>query len=151
MQFLMKGTLEIESKIAELENRPKDQKAIQAAIKDINEELARDMKPAERAKSIAKLQPLLPKGFFSDPYTQLEIALKRISRMFKLDEMDDADTAILIQPMVDGNYGKESARGPLFTRDIVTGEKKLTGKFSQESFNEIGADNQKDINAIQPG
>ena len=150
MQFLMKGTLEIELKIAELEKRTKDHKAIQDAIKTLNGELHKDMKAAERAKSIAKLQPLLPKGFFSDPYTQLEIALKRISRMFRLDEMDDADTAILIQPMVYGNYGKDSASGQFFTRDIVTGEKRLTGSYFQESFNEIGA-NKKDINSIQPG
>jgi pyruvate,orthophosphate dikinase len=150
MQFLMKGTLEIEAKIAELEERPKDLKAIQDAIKELNSELDKDMKAQDRAKSIARFQSLMPKGFFSDPYTQLEIALKRISRMFKLDEMDDADTAILVQPMVYGNYGKDSASGQFFTRNIVTGDKRLTGNFFQESFNEIGASNKKDINTIPP-
>ncbi|MBN2353314.1 MAG: pyruvate, phosphate dikinase [Spirochaetales bacterium] len=149
MQFLMKGTLEIEAKIAELEKRSKDSKAIQDAIKELNKELHQDLDGQARAKSIARLQSLMPKGFFNDPYTQLEIALKRIARMFKLDEIDDSDTALLIQPMVYGNYGKDSASGQFYTRDIVTGEKRLTGSFYQESFNEIGA-NKKDINSIQP-
>ena len=149
MQFLMKGTLEIEAKIAELEKRSKDFKAIQDAIKELNKELHQDLDGQARAKSIARLQSLMPKGFFNDPYTQLEIALKRIARMFKLDDIDDSDTALLIQPMVYGNYGKDSASGQFYTRDIVTGEKRLTGSFYQESFNEIGA-NKKDINSIQP-
>ena len=149
MQFLMKGTLEIEAKIAELEKREKDLKAIQDAVKALNKELQEDLDEQARAKSIARLQPLMPKGFFSDPYTQLEIALKRIAHMFKLEEIDDSDTALLIQPMVYGNYGKDSASGQFFTRNIVTGEKRLTGSFFQESFNEIGAD-KKDINSIQP-
>ena len=149
MQFLMKGSLEIEAKIAELENREKDLKAIQDAIRTLSTELNRDIKASERAASIKKIQKLLPEGFFSDPYTQLEIALKRISRMLRLDEMDDDDTALLVQPMVYGNYGRDSASGQFFTRDIVTGAKVLTGQYYQERFNEIGAGG-KAITKIAP-
>ena len=38
--------------------------------------------------------------------------------------------------MVYGNYGKDSASGAFFTRDIVTGELRLQGEFYQERFNE---------------
>ncbi len=51
--------------------------------------------------------------------------------MLSLDELDDDDTALIIQPMVYGNYGKDSASGQFFTRDVVTGEDKLSGWFEQ--------------------
>ncbi len=149
MQFLMKGCLEIEAKIAELESREDDKKKIEAAIAVLEKELKAEISVAQRKQTIAKFTPLLPKGFFSEPYAQLEIALKRISRMLRLDEMDDRDTALLIQPMVYGNYGEDSASGIFFTRNIVTGEKKLDGKYYQNKFDEIGAEG-KDIKQIQP-
>jgi pyruvate,orthophosphate dikinase len=149
MQFLMKGCLEIESKIAELENRDEDKKKIEAAIAVLGKELKADISVAQRKQSIAKYTPLLPSGFFGEPYSQLEIELKRISRMLRLDEMDDQDTAMIIQPMVYGNYGEDSASGIFFTRNIVTGDKKLDGKYFQNKFDEIGAEG-KDIKQIQP-
>jgi pyruvate,orthophosphate dikinase len=91
MQFLMKGCLEIEAKIAELESREDDKKKIEAAIAVLEKELKAEISVAQRKQTIAKFTPLLPKGFFSEPYAQLEIALKRISRMLRLDEMDDRD------------------------------------------------------------
>ncbi|MBN1524371.1 MAG: pyruvate, phosphate dikinase [Spirochaetales bacterium] len=149
MQFLMKGCFEIEARIAELENKDKRLQEIKEAIKALSKELDDDrVETPARKKSIEKYQSLLPKGFFSDPYGQLEIIIKRISTMLRLDEMDDSDTAILIQPMVYGNYGKDSSSGMFFTRDIVTGKKVLSGKYFQEKFNELGASG-KDINSIQ--
>lgn len=53
----------------------------------------------------------LPEDFFSDAYTQLEIVLKSISKMLAIDELDDEDAALIVQPMVYGNYGKNSASG----------------------------------------
>ncbi|RPJ08641.1 MAG: pyruvate, phosphate dikinase [Spirochaetaceae bacterium] len=148
MEFMMKGCLEIEARIAELQNREKDLKAIKDAIKVLGDELKDDnAKVADRKKTIQKYQGLLPKNFFADPYDQLEIALKRISLMLDLDEMDDDDTALIIQPMVYGNYGKDSASGMFFTRDIVTGAKNLTGEYFQERFDDLGAAGM-DINKI---
>ncbi|MBN1798969.1 MAG: pyruvate, phosphate dikinase [Spirochaetales bacterium] len=148
MQFLMKGCLEIEARIAELKNKEDDKKKIQAAIGVLTKELKTDISAAQRKQSITKYASLLPQGFFSDPYSQLEIELKRISCMLRLDEMDDQDTALLIQPMVYGNYGEDSASGMFFSRNIVTGEKKLDGKYFQNKFDEIGAEGNP-INKIQ--
>ena len=95
--------------------------------------------------------PLLPKGFFErGAYDQMEIALKRVSHMLALDEMNNQDTALLIQPMVYGNYGKDSASGNFFTRNIVTGERKLQGEFYQSAFDAIGSQG-KEINSIAKG
>jgi pyruvate,orthophosphate dikinase len=150
LQFLCRGSLEIEARIAELEKRDKELERIKAAISALDRELASDSGPKERAKSIAEVLPLLPKGFCSgSAYQQLELALKRISRMLALDEMNNQDTALIIQPMVYGNYGKDSASGNFFTRNIVTGDRRLQGDFYQEAFDSIGAAGQ-DINSIAP-
>jgi len=90
----------------------------------------------------------MPEDFYSDVYKQLEIVLSRISLMLSLDELDDDDAALIIQPMVYGNYGKDSASGQFFTRNIVTGENKLTGWFEQNKFNSIETKG-KDIQKIE--
>jgi pyruvate,orthophosphate dikinase len=147
LQFLVKGMLEIEERIAELEQRPQDVKKLHAKLDECLSLLAKDLSVDERKKWVDSVTPLLPEGFFSDAYEQLSLALKRISRVLDLDEMNDNDAALLIQPMVYGNYGKDSASGDFHTRDIVTGEDRLQGMFYQGKFNEINAEGQ-DINRI---
>ncbi len=150
LQFLCRGSLEIEARIAELEKKDKELARIKAASAALDKELAGNSGAKERAKSIAEVLPLLPKGFCAgSAYQQLELALKRISRMLSLDEMNNQDTALIIQPMVYGNYGKDSASGNFFTRNIVTGDRRLQGDFYQEAFDSIGAAGQ-DINTIAP-
>ena len=145
--FLVRGNLEIELRIAQLEEREEDAKNIEKLIESISKELGTDMSAAQYAKALDKYRPTLDPDFFSDAYTQLEIALKRISRLLKLDEMNDEDAALIIQPMVYGNYGKDAAFGGFFTRNIVTGSPELDGLFYQNEFNEIGASG-KDIRHI---
>jgi pyruvate,orthophosphate dikinase len=150
LQFLCKGSLEVEARIAELEKREKDLERIRSAIAQLNRELAASIGAKEREKTINTILPLLPKGFCSgSAYEQVELALKRISHMLALDEMNNQDTALIIQPMVYGNYGKDSASGNFFTRNIVTGERRLQGDFFQEAFDSIGAEGQ-DVNTISP-
>jgi pyruvate,orthophosphate dikinase len=149
VQFLLKGNLEIEAKIAELEKRTKDYDILKKTISELKKELVSSGVTLKEKQNIEKYLQFLPKGFFDDPYTQIEIAIKRISKMLKLDELDDNDTAIIIQPMVYGNFGKASASGNFYTRNIVTGEKRLQGEFYQEKFDSIGAAGQ-DINNIDP-
>lgn len=145
--FLLKGYLEIEGKILELEKKDSEAKKLKEKIDNLSKLMKNKLKPADFQKIIDEYKPLVHKDFFSDAYTQLEIALKRISYMLSLDELDDDDAALLIQPMVYGNYGKDSASGDFYTRNIVTGEKRLEGWFSQNEFNVIEALG-KDINLI---
>ena len=147
VQFLIKGYWEIECKLAELEERNKDVTRIEKIMSDISAEMEKEFSETQREKLFAKYKKDLPEGFFSDAFTQLDITLKRISTMLALDDLNDNDVAILIQPMVYGNYGKGSASGSFFTRDIVTGEKKLQGFFYEEKFDSIG-DEGNDINKI---
>ncbi len=147
--FLVRGMLAVEEKVAELEGRDKDKKAAAEAAERCYKALKSDKAAKDAAAFMDEYASVLPKGFFDSGEKQLEIALKRVSRLIKLDEQDAEDTAILVQPMVYGNYGKDSSSGAFFTRDIVTGEVKLQGEFYQERFNEIGAAG-KDINKIDP-
>lgn len=147
VQFLLRGNLEIELKIAELEKRTKDIKELKKAIQKINKDLFSSKFSANEKANLDYYIGFLPKGFFDDSYKQLEVALKRISKMLHLDELDEDDTAILIQPMVYGNYGPDSASGNFYTRNVISGEKKLQGQFYQNEFDSIGAKGQ-DINKI---
>jgi len=145
--FLVSGQLEIEVRIAELEERQADAKKIRKKLDDLRKTIDKEVKHPDFNKAIEEFKPFFPEGFFEDPNKQLEIALKRISHMLALDEMNDDDAALLVQPMVYGNYGKESASGSFFTRNIVTGENLLDGSYFQNKFNEIGAEG-KNINKI---
>ena len=144
--FQIKGFLQIEQKIADLQNRTSDSKNITKKIADITKYINSDIKADKIKKIITEYRKLLPDDFYSDVYRQLEIVLKRISLMLSLDELDDDDAALIVQPMVYGNYGKDSASGQFFTRDVVTGEDILSGWFEQNKFNSIetkGKDIQK--------
>jgi pyruvate,orthophosphate dikinase len=147
--FLVRGILAVEEKIAELEGREADQKKAAEAAAACTKALKSEKVSKPAAALMEEYAPVLPAGFFDGAEKQLEIALKRVSRLIKLDEQDAEDTAILVQPMVYGNYGKDSASGAFYTRDLVLGEEKLQGEFYQERFNEIGASG-KDINKIAP-
>jgi pyruvate,orthophosphate dikinase len=145
--FLVKGMLAVEARIAELEGRPKDFEKLKGVEKEVAKSLGSEKAPKAAAVLMDEYSPLMPTGFFVGAAAQMESALCRVSRLIELDEQDAGDTAILVQPMVYGNYGKGSASGAFYTRDIVTGERKLQGEFYQERFNELGAEG-KDINAI---
>jgi pyruvate,orthophosphate dikinase len=147
--FLARGMLAVEDRVAELEGRDKDRERLASAIEGCQKALKSD-KTAKAATAIMdEYAPFLPAGFFDTAEGQVEIALKRVSRLIHLDEQDADDTAILVQPMVYGNYGKDSSSGAFYTRDVVTGARVLQGEYYQERFDEIGAAG-KDINKIAP-
>ncbi|MDR2054051.1 MAG: pyruvate, phosphate dikinase, partial [Treponema sp.] len=158
--FLIRGMLKIEERLSELEAKSKEQKEIAARLKVLDRtlgirgpsnELGEEEGPPEAGKSAEEYMDeyagYFPKGFFDSAEDQIFLALKEISRLLAMDDQNDRDTALLIQPMVYGNYGKNSASGDYFTRNVVTGEKKLQGKFYRQNFNEIGAAGQ-DIQKI---
>jgi len=147
--FLVRGMLAVEEKVAELEGREDAGAAAAEAYAACTKALKAEKAGKDAAAYMDEYAPLLPERFFDSAEGQLEIALKRVSRLIKLDEQDANDTAILVQPMVYGNYGKDSASGDFYTRDVVVGAARLQGEFFQERFNEIGGSG-KDINKIAP-
>jgi pyruvate,orthophosphate dikinase len=147
--FLLRGILSIEKQCAELEDKPVQLEAFNGALKEINETLKSGKVTLSGSEIMDKFSPLLPAGFFDTAEHQFEISMQEISRLLRLDDQNDGDTAILIQPMVYGNYGKGSCSGSFFSRNIVTGEKLLQGNFFEEKFDDINAVG-KDINLIAP-
>ncbi|MDR0669830.1 MAG: pyruvate, phosphate dikinase [Treponema sp.] len=160
--FLIRGMLKLETRIKELEGDAGAQDEINARLAILNRtlgiqgpsnELGGKEKPLAIDKSAAEYMDLyaayFPQGFFDNAEDQLLLALGEISRMLSMDDQNDNDTALLIVPMVYGNYGKDSASGDYVSRDVISGEKKLQGKFFREKFNETGAAGQ-DINNLDP-
>jgi len=152
--FLVNGMLAIEERIKELEGKEKERAEIAAqakllkrilGIKGPSNELhgEEDKTPIPKRKTAAEYfdeyAKYFPQGFFDDAESQLQIAIEEIAKMLNLDEQNDSDTAILLQPMVYGNYGKDSCSGAFYSRNVVTGEKKLQGKYFTGKFNEIGS------------
>jgi pyruvate,orthophosphate dikinase len=164
--FLIRGMLKLEGRIKELEGNTGLWEEINArlavldrtlGIQGPSNEHGGKGKPLAPDKDAAKsgleymdrYAPYLPAGFFDRAEDQLFLALGEISRMLSKDDQNDNDTALLIAPMVYGNYGKDSASGDYFSRDPVSGEKKLQGRFFRGKFNETGTVGQ-DINKIDP-
>lgn len=147
MLFLIKGYLQIEQKIAVLEGKEKEASAIEKQITDLQTKMKDLEKAADFITLLDSYRQDLPDAFLGDAYDQLELVLKRISHMLAIDDLDEEDVALIIQPMVYGNYGKNSATGEFFTRNIVTGENKLEGWFEQNRFNTFDSAG-KDISRI---
>ncbi|OHD13964.1 MAG: hypothetical protein A2086_10530 [Spirochaetes bacterium GWD1_27_9] len=97
---------------------------------------------------IDEARKFLPEEFFKDAFFQIEFLLKNVSKFLVAEEMDDEDSAIIIQPMVYGNYGKDSYSGKFYTRDVVSGEQKLQGDFFQDKFDDTEGGESVDINKI---
>lgn len=140
--ILIKGTINILIKMYGDEGVEK----LTAFVEEIEE--AKDVEGFKAV--IEKAKEILPKEFFEDAYYQLGFILNRVSVFLNSEEMDDEDTAIVVQPMVYGNYGKDSYSGTFYTRNIVNGEKKIQGNCYQNKFDERGGGEEIDINEIDP-
>ena len=147
--FLSRGMLLIEKQIAEIEKNAEQLKKVQDGLSKISELLKDVKKVGSGEKGMDLVSSVLPEGFFDTAAKQLEIGLSRIAHLLDIDSQNDFDTAVLIQPMVYGNAGKDSGSGFFFTRNIVTGEKVLQGQFYQGKFDDLDSIG-KDINLIQP-
>ncbi len=145
--FLMRGVLTIRKSVAELEGNEKAVKELDACLQEINTLFKSDKITLSLAEMADKYRKYMPEGFFDGAKSQLISVLKLASRLLKLDDQNDRDTALLIQPMVYGNYTKGSCSGSFTTRNVVTGEKKLQGSFFAEKFDEVHAAGE-DINKV---
>ncbi|HRU28278.1 MAG TPA: pyruvate, phosphate dikinase, partial [Treponema sp.] len=127
--FMVRGILKIEDQIASIQE---DKEKI-SLYKDLLSKLAKEIDSDHPAKSALEYMdfyaPYVPVEFFDSAEGQLMITLRELSKLLALDSQNDNDTALMIQPMVYGNYGKDSCSGAFFSRNIVTGEKKLQGEF----------------------
>ena len=147
--FLLRGIFSILYKIAELEGDGAKQELYKEQLEKIGNELKKEKRTESGETVMDMYQPYLPQEFFSTAEVQLNKTIQLISTLLSLEPDNENDVALLIQPLVYGNYDKESFSGRFFSRNIVTGEKKLQGMFFQEKFDEVDAVG-KDINDIKP-
>jgi pyruvate,orthophosphate dikinase len=159
--FLIRGMLKLEELIKGLEDKAKEQEEIGSRLKILNRVLGirgpsnglAEDRPVRIDRTAVEYMDeyavYFPAGFFDSAEEQLLLALNEVSRLFRIDDQNDNDTAIMAAPMVYGNYGKDSCSGDYLSRNVVTGEKKLQGRFFQEKFNETGAAGQN-IEKIDP-
>jgi len=85
--------------------------------------------------TIEKHGSVFPDEVFTDCYEQLRYVLQTYHKLFQINQ-SSSDSAILIQTMVFGNFGKNSLFGFFHTRDIITGESGITGEFFEGSFDD---------------
>jgi pyruvate,orthophosphate dikinase len=88
---------------------------------------------------LAHTQQRAGRGFPSDPWEQLELAIEAVFKSWNNDRAivyrrkeripDDLGTAVNVQAMVFGNLGEDSGTGVAFTRDPSSGEKTLYGEY----------------------
>ncbi|MDC7220869.1 MAG: PEP-utilizing enzyme [Spirochaetales bacterium] len=122
----------------ELEEDPKIIKKIDGFIKEASD--AKNI--ASIKKFLEKIKTFYPAEFFEKSDKQLLYVLSRYREVFKKSEVLN-DSALLIQAMTFGNYGKESYSGFFFSRNIENGQDELSGLFFKDSFDEVdsqGAD-----------
>lgn len=152
----IRGILVVEERIRELEGKEKEKEKITAALKALaltpgsaglsNESDNREA-PVPLDKTAEAYMDMFagyfPEGYFENAGIQILAALEDVSRLIALEDQDGG-TALMIQPMVYGNYGNygNSCSGECYSRNIITGEKKLQGKFYRDKFDETDTEGQ---------
>ncbi len=135
IQMFSDVVMEVGKKYFEqLIDKMKEEKGIKYDV-ELNAEDLKTLAGQFKAEYKAKLGTDFP----SDPYVQLDEAIKAVFRSWDNPRANvyrrDNDipyswgTAVNVMPMVFGNLGDTSGTGVAFTRDPATGEKKLMGEF----------------------
>jgi pyruvate, orthophosphate dikinase len=119
----------------ELEEDPKILKTIDSLIDQASK--AKDI--ASTKKFLKNAKAFYPADFFEKSDVQLLFVLSRFREIFRKSEVLN-DSALLIQAMTFGNYGKESYSGFFYTRNLETGNDKLSGFFFKDSFDEVDSE-----------
>jgi len=101
------------------------------------EAFGKSLKASKKQNKIRELieenKALFPVEIFSNAYDQLLYMIERFGTFFKASS-SNIDSAILIQAMTFGNYGEESYFGSYYTRNIITGENEISGKYFLNAF-----------------
>ena len=88
---------------------------------------------------LEKVKAIYPKEIFAHALEQFQFIKGMFRKLFAASETL-SDSAILVQAMTFGNYGKDSYFGSYTTRDSVTGKNVLTGHFFPNAFDATAGD-----------
>jgi len=92
-------------------------------------------------RGLVDVKKIYPKEIFEGAHGQFSYVKELFLKLFADSETLN-DSAILVQAMTFGNYGKECFFGSYCTRDPISGEDTLAGKFFPNSFDATEADGQ---------
>jgi len=147
--FLIHGVFQVEHKIAEIKEDKKNIQLYTNKISILESVLHNETSSSKLKKTLEDMRSYLPDDFFSNAYAQLEYCLRRISMLLSMDELDNEDAALIVQPMVYGNYGSDSGSGEYTTRNPVTGHGKIFGWYVPDTFNSEERKGQ-DVSGLSP-
>jgi pyruvate,orthophosphate dikinase len=135
-------------KIIELEKKTDIDDARRKKLDQFAAKLKASKKQKPIKTTIEEYKSLYPKEIFENAYDQLTFTIELFHRFFEKSS-SNVDSAILIQAMTFGNYGKESYFGSTYTRDIITGDSNISGEFFINAFDSTETKG-RPINKIDP-
>lgn len=90
-------------------------------------------------KVLDKVKALYPEAIFAHALEQFQF-VKGLFRKLFADSETLSDSAILVQAMTFGNYGKDCFFGSYTTRDSISGTDQISGNFFLNAFDATAAD-----------
>jgi pyruvate, orthophosphate dikinase len=111
------------------------QTQLRKAKKDFHEAAGKTDSRTAVLAAVNKHAGVFPPEVYNDCYEQLRYVLTAYHKLFQ-NNQSSSDSAILVQTMVYGNFGKNGLFGYFTTRDIITGESGIAGEFFEGSFDE---------------
>jgi pyruvate,orthophosphate dikinase len=133
--FMLNGLFQIEERIAEINEDNKSLDKYRKAISKLNKILNNEKANIKYRDVLADFKKDLDPQLFGTASEQLAAVIKRISYLIKIEDTENTGVAILIQPMVYGNYGKDSSSGYFTTRNAINGNEAIEGEFFKNKFN----------------
>lgn len=109
-------------------------------------ELKKSKATAQIKKSLVNVKAIYPEEIFAHAAHQFSYVKELFQKLFAASDTL-VDSAILVQAMTFGNYGKECFFGSYYTRDSISGNDVITGEFFPNAFDATEADGQP-INKI---
>ena len=133
--FMLNGLFQIEERIAEIEQNNKALDKYRKSISKLNKILNSEDRKTNFEKIVDEFKKDLDPSLFTSASEQLNTVIRRISYLIRIEDTENTGVGILIQPMVYGNYGKDSYSGYFTTRNAITGDNSIEGEFFQNKFN----------------
>ncbi|MDR2245073.1 MAG: pyruvate, phosphate dikinase [Treponema sp.] len=156
----VRDMLIVRERIRQREGKEREREQIAAALKNLGAVLREGgasprLSPSEHMDMVAGY---FPEGYFENAETQIFSALEDVSTLIALEDAGGGDTALMVQALAYGHSG-DSCSGEYFSRNILTGEKRLQGFFWQgfgenetdapgESLDRLAADHRAALETI---
>ena len=104
-------------------------------------ELNKAKTTAQTQKVLTAVKAIYPEAIFAHALEQFQFVKGLFRKLFAASETL-SDSAILVQAMTFGNYGKDCFFGSYTTRDSVSGKDVITGEYFLNAFDATAADGQ---------